>query len=474
MTRPRRASLFVRLLLLTLPVEAVVLAIFGLWMVGGSQRRGLAALDDDLRVRSREILADAMLKPGGGVLVDGAMAGRVLVPGARACVLDGRGRPLWESPPGWFRLSGLTPLLSENAESARTATLSGVPFRVLDTARRLQRPGDTDVATGPLVEIVLAAPTAALDRSDRDFRAKTAAVGLALLVLTALLLWAAIHRGLTPMGAMTRRLEQVPGPTGGERLDTGQLPPELKPLAREINDLSDRLWGLVQLERRFSAEAAHELRTPITLVKSTLETALLTGGTRDDLEQALQEALEDLQRLERTADLLLELARVDSLPTARPSDFEVVDLDGLLRSLSERFAQAAGERGLRLRTDLCPAVVYGERDALERVFANLLDNAIKYASPGGAVALSCGENGGRVEAAVENDGPPVPGEDRPHLFQPFFRGRSIRDGRVPGAGLGLAIVAAVASRHGAEVAYESGGSAGNRFVVRFPAQGEER
>jgi signal transduction histidine kinase len=472
-TRPGRVSLFVRLLLLTLPVEAVVLAIFGLWMVQGSQRRGLAAFDDDLRVRSREIFADAMLGPGGGVRVDGAMAGRVLVPGARACVLDGHGLTLWESPRGWFRHSGLTPLLSENAESVRTANLSGVSFRVLDTARKLQRPGDADAATGPLIDVVLAAPTAALSRSDRDFRTKALAVGLALLALTALLLWAAIHRGLTPLGAMARRLEEVPGPAGGERLDTGRLPPELKPLAREINDLSDRLWGLVQLERRFSAEAAHELRTPITLVKSTLETALLTGGTREDLEQALQEALEDLQRLEKTADLLLEMARIDSLPAGRPTDFEPVDLDGLLLGLAERFAQAAGERRLRLRTDLRPAGVYGERDGLERLFANLIDNAVKYALSGGAVTVTCGAKGGAVEAVVENDGPSIPVEDRPHLFQPFFRGRSGRDGRVPGAGLGLAIVAAVARRHGAEVAYEPGDNTGNRFVVRFPARGEE-
>ncbi len=228
------------------------------------------------------------------------------------------------------------------------------------------------------------------------------------------------------------------------------------------------------MERRFSAEAAHELRTPITLVKSTLETALLTGGTREELEQALQEALEDLQRLEKTADLLLEMARINSLPAERPMDFEPVGLDGLLRSLAERFAQAAGEKGLRLRTDLRPACVDGEREALERLFANLIDNAVKYASSGGAVTVTCGAKGGTVEAAVENDGPPVPGEDRPYLFQPFFRGRSGRDGRVPGAGLGLAIVAAVARRQGAEVAYEPGDNANNRFVVRFSARCDEK
>ncbi len=471
MTRSGRTSLFVRLLLLALPVEAIVLVIFGLWMTGGSERRGLAAFDDDMRVRSREILADAMLDPGGHVRFDGAMAARAVGPGGRACVLDGSGRTLWASPEGWFTGSGLTPLRSENAESLQTITLSGESFRVLDTSRRLQRPEDRDVATGPIVEVVLAAPTAGLDRSNREFQGKAAAMGAALLALTALLLWAAIHRGLRPLENMTRRLEEVPGPAGGERLDPDGLPFELKPLAREINDLSDRLWGLVQMERRFSAEAAHELRTPITLVKSTLETTLLTGGTREELHEALQEALEDLQRLEKTADLLLELARVDSLPTGRPMDFEPVGLDGLLQNLAERFAQAAGERGLHLRTDLLPAGVYGERDGLERLFANLLDNAIKYAPPDGAVTVTCGAKDGTFEAAVENDGPPIPEEDRPHLFQPFFRGRSGRDGRVPGAGLGLAIVAAVAQRHGAEVAYQSGDNANNRFVVRFSAQG---
>jgi len=470
----RRPTLFLRLLLLTLPIELAVLALFAFWLVRGSESRSLAAFDESTRIRSKEILGDVAPDATGKLQVDAGLMRRSIVPGTQACVLDGAARVVWESPAGWFGTSGLRPLSSPDAEYAETVVIDGNRFRVLDAAKRIRRPGDTDVATGPLVEVLLATPLAGMERADREFREKAAVMGVLLLVITSFLLWAAIRMGLRPVKAMMRRLENVPGATGEERLDEGPLPAELRPLAREINGLSDRLWGLVQMEKRFSAEAAHELRTPLTLVKSTLETALLTGGSREELAQALQEALEDLQRLEKTADLLLEMARINSLPAERPMDFEPVGLDGLLRSLAERFAQAAGEKGLRLRTDLRAACVDGEREALERLFANLIDNAVKYASSGGAVTVTCGAKGGTVEAAVENDGPPVPGEDRPYLFQPFFRGRSGRDGRVPGAGLGLAIVAAVARRQGAEVAYEPGDDAGNRFVVRFSARRDEK
>ena len=470
----RPSTLFLRLLILTLPVEALILALFGAWLIRAIERREGAAFDERLRVQCRELIGGGALDSAGELRVEVDL--RAVAPGTLSCLVDGRGTILWELPQGWFEASGLRPTSRENSEVVQTAPMTGGRLRVLDSAKRIRKPDDADLATGPLVEAVVAEPLSSLDEANAAFRKKAGAAAIALLALTALLLWAAIKAGLSPVRDMTLRLQGVPGPAGAERLDEGMILRELRPLAREINGLSDRLWGMVQLEKRFTAEAAHQLRTPLTLVKSTLQTALLTGGSPEDHERALREALEDLQRLEQTAESLLALARADARAAGHFQTSENIPLQDLLSSLAERFAPAAGQKDLKLALDLRPAALQGERDSLEQLFANLLDNAVKYTKPGGTITLLCFRDGGSALAAVEDSGPPIPEDDRHHLFEQFYRGKSGRAAGIPGSGLGLSIAAAMARLHGAELTYEPCGLGGNRFAVRFPspAQGESR
>jgi signal transduction histidine kinase len=222
------------------------------------------------------------------------------------------------------------------------------------------------------------------------------------------------------------------------------------------------------LERRFTAEAAHELRTPLTLVKGTLQTALLTARSPEDHARALQEALEDLQRLETTAESLLTLAHTDALFASQPPPFEDVLLHDLLRTVAERFSLLSAQRNLDIKLDLKPSVIQGDPGAIERLFVNLLDNAVKYAKPGGTMTLRCDPEGAIVVAAVEDTGPTIPHPERSHLFEQFFRGSSGRASRVLGGGLGLCIASSMARLHGADLTYEPITPDGNRFVVRFP------
>jgi len=464
-------TLFRRLLLLTLPVECVVLALFGIWMVRGSERREAAAFDDRLRLQSQAVLSGVGLDTVERLKFDAGLNLRALASDTKGCILDEGGAVLWESPKGWFEDSGIRGLRQADVEFVHTIPMNGVGFRVIQTARRVHRPEDTEVATGPLVEVVLAKPLASLEGANLALREKAVAVGVVLLALMALLLWFAIGVGLKPVEAMIRKLPEVPGPSGTERLDEGHVPKELAPLAREINGLLDRLWGLVQLEKRFTAEAAHELRTPLTLVKSTLQTALLTAHGPEDSAKALQEALEDLQRLEATAESLLHLARADALFSSQAPAFADLDLSDLLHSVSERLAPAAEQMGSKMKLDLQPSPVRGEKGALERLFVNLVDNAVKYSKPGGTITIRCAPRDGGVVAAVEDTGSPVPEAERAHLFEQFFRGSSGRAAGVQGAGLGLSIASAMARLHGAELTYEPWAPNGNRFVVRFPRVG---
>jgi signal transduction histidine kinase len=455
-----------RLLLLTLPVEAVILTLFGVWLVRGMERREKTSLDQGLRIQSRELLAHGVLDAGRRLRVDTSLI--QVPPGTSGCLLDAEGAILWEFPQGWFEESGLRPYSMEDLEIARSIAVRGAECRVLDAAKRVRNPEDTDSATGPLIEALLVQPLAGLEQSNWDFRRKATATGVVLLVLTGFLLWASIRTGLSPVRAMMRRLQDVPGPAGTERLDESLAPRELRPLAREINDLQDRLWGLVQLERRFTAEAAHELRTPLTLVKGTLQTALLTARSPGDHARALQEALEDLQRLETTAESLLTLARTDALFASQPPPFEEVLLHDLLRAAAERFSPLAAQRNLHIMLDLKPSVIQGDPGAIERLFVNLLDNAVKYAKPGGTMTLRCAPEGATVLAAVEDTGPAIPNGERSHLCDQFFRGSSGRASRVQGGGLGLCIASSMARLHGADLTYEPVTPDGNRFVVRFP------
>ena len=467
-------TLFFRLLVLTLPVEFLVLALFGVWLVHRTERRDLAAFDDRLRIQTQAMLSGVGLDPEGRLRVDADLNGRALAPGGRAVVLDQRGLILWESPPGWFEAGGIAPYSQQVQEYLRTLRVRGAVFRILDSATRVRRPQDGDEPTGPLVEAIVAQPLSGLVEGQAVFRERAMAVGLLLLALTAALLWVAIRAGLSPIRAMERRLQAVPGPAGRERLDEALVPEELRPLAREINGLLDRVWELVQREKRFAAEAAHELRTPLTLVKSTLQTALLTSGSREEGERALQEALEDLQRLEETAESLLTLARADALLPEGPRRLEEVSLPELLGSLAERYAAAASAKGQTIALELDAASIRGDRAALERLFGNLLDNAVKYSGPRGSITLRCESAEGAVLAAVEDGGPPIPADDRPHLFRQFFRGAATRAADVRGSGLGLAIASAVARLHGAEITWERCGEEGNRFTVRFPSPARRR
>jgi signal transduction histidine kinase len=466
----RPPSLFLRLLLLTLPVEALILGLFGIWLVRSMERANEAAFDEKLRVQMEVMLGGTRLDSTGRWLVDGDLYRTALAPGTCGCLLDGRGAILWESPRGWFKASGISAPAQEVTETLQTLSTGGTWARVLCAARTIKGDQGPERSTGPLARVVLARPLSELERSSGELRRRAAATGAALLGLTAALLWVAIRAGLYPVRKMVRDLRGVPGPDGMDRLDEGLVPWEMWPLAREINGLSDRLWVLVQLEKRFAAEAAHELRTPITLVKSTLQTALLAGGSREDYERALHEALEDLSRLEGTAESLLVLARADALFSKQPPAREDVPLHELLRAVAERFSQAAQEKGLEVVLELAPCAARGDRAALERLFINLADNAVKYTRPGGSITFRCAASGPSVLAAVEDTGPAIPEEERPYLFQPFFRGASGRAAMAHGAGLGLSIAAAVARLHDAQLAYEPSGGWGNRFTVRFPAR----
>jgi len=286
---------------------------------------------------------------------------------------------------------------------------------------------------------------------------------LAIAPLMALGIWWLAARALTPLqrvaAGVRQRDEQslTPLPTGG-------LPDEVAPLVQALNALLQRLGASLDTQRAFVADAAHELRSPLTALKLQLQ--LLRRAPDDAARAGALDALAaGIDRAARLVEQLLTLAR--SEPGAAPALLEPVDLGELVREAladSHTMAQALGSR---LALDAAPgALIDGERPALGALARNLVDNALRYSPPGARVDVRVWREGDGVLLRVDDAGPGIPPAERARVFDRFYR-RS--NGGGDGSGLGLAIVRSVAERHRAELALDDAPGGGLRVTVRFKA-----
>jgi signal transduction histidine kinase len=230
-------------------------------------------------------------------------------------------------------------------------------------------------------------------------------------------------------------------------------------MLRELDTARGETESMLARQRRFVADASHELRTPLTSVLANLE--LLADSLHGDQGEAARSALRSSQRMRRlVADLLL-LARTD---VGRVVQREPCDLAQIVVEAAGELGSVSGEHDIVL--DVHPAIVEAARDELYRLTINLLENALSHTPPGTSIAVWTGAAEGQVTLIVEDNGPGVPAELAPTIFERFVRGAGDRGGSF---GLGLAIVKAVAESHGGSVSLErTGEGEGARFVVRLP------
>jgi len=222
---------------------------------------------------------------------------------------------------------------------------------------------------------------------------------------------------------------------------------EFDQLAETINDMLDRIARLMDGVRAVSNAIAHDLRTPITRARARLEDAALHAQSAGELRGAIDRATDDLDGIVAVFQALLRIAEIEA--GSRRSEFAAFDLAPLLDDLNDLFAAAAEERGLSLAMTLPPGQrlgLVGDQYMVQQALANLLDNAIKFSPPGGIVTLAADLHPDRVDLSVRDQGPGIPLDDRDRATERFFRGEAAR--HTPGAGLGLALVQAVAQLHG--------------------------
>jgi heavy metal sensor kinase len=252
-----------------------------------------------------------------------------------------------------------------------------------------------------------------------------------------------------------------------ERVEETGAGDELDRLAQTFNRMLSRLDAAFQQVRRFSADASHELQTPLTALRGELEVALRSSRTPEEYQETLKSALEEIERIARLVEGLLILARAES--GALRMDRRPVDLAELVEEVYWRLKVLADERSVDLRmTGLEPVTVTGDRDRLRRLLVNLVDNAVKYTGPGGQVGLSVAREGERVRVEVSDTGRGIPLEEQEQIFQPFFRSEAVLSEQ--GSGLGLSIARSIALAHGGELSVESEPGKGSTFRVGLPVE----
>jgi signal transduction histidine kinase len=291
------------------------------------------------------------------------------------------------------------------------------------------------------------------------------AVGLPLLLLVvAATTWRVAGRALAPVAAITGEVEAISAAELHRRVPDPPGDDEVARLARTMNRMLDRLQRAHERQRRFVADASHELRTPVAAVRQHAEVALAHPGGTSTAELARTVLAEDL-RIQRLVEDLLLLARADEhAPAPRRRQ---VDLDDLVfeevRRLRAATAVAVDAAGV------CAGRVDGDAAALRRVLRNLGDNAARHAA--GRVAFALARRDGAVVLTVDDDGPGIPAADRRRVLERFVRLDDARAGDAGGSGLGLAIVAEVVAAHGGTVAVGDGPLGGARVEVALPAAG---
>ncbi|HEU4763886.1 MAG TPA: HAMP domain-containing sensor histidine kinase, partial [Gemmatimonadales bacterium] len=248
---------------------------------------------------------------------------------------------------------------------------------------------------------------------------------------------------------------------------------ELARLATKVNEMLGRLEASFSSLRRFTADASHELKTPLQVLRSGVERALTHQGTPPEILEALDETLNEINAMSELVESLLTLARADE--GAITLAVEPADLRAVLGEVGETTSILGDQAGVKVFTALPPGpmVVPVDRPRIRQMLMNLATNAVKYTPAGGQVDLQLTESGRHVTFVVRDNGIGIAPGDLPHIFDRFWRADVARSrtGERAGAGLGLAITKWIAEAHGGHIAVQSRPGRGTVFTITLPKDG---
>jgi signal transduction histidine kinase len=392
----------------------------------------------------------------------------VLPPDARYRLVDATGRVIdastgWSAPPA--TPSGNRRLIEFQSGGEHYRALMLSDLSIFD-------PEPEEHHTPPTFSVLYAIPTTATERHIQKIAIKSMLAGL-LLLLPAMFASAwAVRRGLEPLRQLAGRAAEIDsGHWTFAGLDESERVAELVPLAAALKHLIERLHAAFERERSFFADAAHEMKTSVAIVGSTLQLALESDRTAAEYRDELKSALADTNRMQTLVASMLELVRMEAnsaLPTSTPANSCEVgaQLQQAVRSLDPVAAQA----GIRvvIQPLASPAWIAMPDDHLQLALTNLLENAIKYSQPGQVVNLTITTTAQECTIDVQDHGCGISAQALPHIFERFYRSDESRTRATGGNGLGLSIARAVVQKAGGSISATSTVGLGSSFTITMP------
>ncbi|MFW6124248.1 MAG: sensor histidine kinase [Acidobacteriota bacterium] len=276
-----------------------------------------------------------------------------------------------------------------------------------------------------------------------------------------------IRKAIQPVMNVAQTANQITTDDLSHRIDTQKRRDEIGVLVETFNEMISRLDRSVKEIKQFSGDVSHELRTPLTNIRGEIEVILRKERGKEAYKKALKSALEETYHMEKIIEDLLLLSRTESLKRENLS--EKVQLDEILLSVYERYEPIANKKNINLDIKkISSLVIKGQRALLERMFSNLVDNAVRYTKSGGRIELSLYKKDEAGVLIISDTGIGIPKDSIPYIFDRFYVVEKSRFKERGGVGLGLSIIKRVADIHGAFVNVRSEIDKGTEFEIRFP------
>jgi two-component system OmpR family sensor kinase len=447
-TSSRRESLRVRLVLWYAAVLASVVAIYGGAVCYQAWRSLLSALDAELQGAALQVAAS--LRPAGDDQFDVDLSPRIV---------------------DFFRQNDNPPyyaIWNPRGELIDRSDVSDVQQRPPRSGPRTID-GRREVSVTALSGAVVLVGRSLADVSarQRSLILNVALVGIATLALAVVGGWFVASRSLAPIARISRVAQAMSAGELGARIPIEHTETELGQVASSLNDAFDRLQDAIEQQRRFTADASHELRTPISVIRAELDWALNRARTPQEYRQSLEVCRRATLRTQEMIEALLRTARAEAAePRAGPDAVSIAVMTG---DIVDNLAPLTNQRGVQVTVAGDDFNVVGDAGRLREALSNVIANAIQYNRTGGTVAITLTRDGqtGRIEVADSGIG--IPDWAVSRVFDRFFRVDPARgrDGGA-GAGLGLAVTRAIVDAHRGSVSCSSREGAGSRFVVTLP------
>ncbi|HKY19807.1 MAG TPA: ATP-binding protein [Vicinamibacterales bacterium] len=435
-----RESLRVRLVLWYALVLTLVVALYGGAVVYQSWRSMIAGVDAELDGYARAV--GNALRPVGGGRYD------LELPADMAAFNERRAYYVISSPTGEI-VDQSDPDLSGRRDERSVSERREVTLRTAGGAT-----------------VLVGRDVADLRREQWAFALNVALAGIATLGLSIFGGWFVAGRALAPIKRISRAARAMSAGNLSARIAVERTESELEQVASTLNEAFDRLHLAVEQERRFTADASHELRTPISVLRAETEWALDRDRTPRQYKDALTVCRRAAMRMQDAVERMLALVRAETIEDVREA--APVHINAVVTGVLEWLAPVAQERGVRLTASGDLLTVTGDAEQLREALNNIVANAILYNKPGGSVTIATHLSGASGRIEVVDTGIGIPADAIPHIFDRFFRVDKARSREVGGSGLGLSIARAIFVAHGGDITCTSETGTGSVFVISLP------